>query len=191
MFTQRTAVIQQGPATTQLMFNHTQRSARQHLKQASSPLNCLSTSFQPPLGQWLLSWHTVKKYPSHFMIYQKKTVHAATFRHSIGSSSPQYSPSCLEARYFYLWRVHSIGHFHNSSRCCLKENQLHHLDAPSPNMLFLLQTPSHSMDLQRWAASKQVNSIARNHHKKVWFNLPFDQKDISIFLHQHFNLCMF
>ena len=132
MFTQRTAVIQQGPATTQLMFNHTQRSARQHLKQASSPLNCLSTSFQPPLGQWLLFWHTVKKYPSHFMIYQKKTVHAATFRHSIGSSSPQYSPSCLEARYFYLWRVHSIGHFHNSSRCCLKENQLHLLDAPVP-----------------------------------------------------------
>ena len=98
MFTQRTAVIQQGPATTQLMFNHTQRSARQHLKQASSPLNCLSTSFQPPLGQWLLSWHTVKKYPSHFMIYQKKTVHAATFRHSIGSSSPPCSPSCLKAR---------------------------------------------------------------------------------------------
>ena len=122
------------------------------------------------------------------MIYQKKTVHAATFRHSIGSSSPQYSPSCLEARHFHLWRVHSIGHFHNSSRCCLKENQLHHLDAPFPNMLFLLQTPSHSMDLQRWP-STQVNSIARNHHKKVWFNLPFDQKDISIFLHQHFNLC--
>ena len=115
------------------------------------------------------------------MIYQKNTVHAATLRHSIGSSSPQYSPSCLEARHFYLWRVHSIGHFHNSSRCCLKENQLHHLDAPFPNMLFLLQTPSHSMDLQRWAASTQVNSIARNHHKKVWFNLPFDQKDISIF----------
>ena len=182
MFTQRTAVIQQGPATTQLMFNHTQRSARQHLKQASSSLNCLSTSFQPPLGQWLLSWHTVKKYPSHFMIYQKKTVHAATFRHSIGSSSPQYSPSCLEARYFYLWRVHSIGHFHNSSRCCLKENQLHHLDAPFPNMLFLLQTPSHSMDRQRWAAFTQVNSIARNHHKKVWLNLPtYAKRYINIF----------
>ena len=131
LFTQRPAAIQQGSAATQLMFNHTQRSARQHLKQASSPLNCLSTSFQPPLGQWLLFWHTVKKYPSHYMIYQKNTVHAATFRHSIGSSSPQYSPSCLEARYFYLWRVHSIGHFHNSSRCCLK-NQLHLLDAPIP-----------------------------------------------------------
>ena len=165
--TQRPAAIQQGSAATQLMFNHTQRSARQHLKQASSPLNCLSTSFQPPLGQWLLFWHTVKKYPSHYMIYQKNTGYAATLRHSIGSSSPQYSPSCLEARHFHLWRVHSIGHFHNSSRCCSKENQLHHLDAPSPNMLFLLQTPSHSMDLQRWAASTQVNSIARNHHKKV------------------------
>ena len=191
MFTQRTAVIQQGPATTQLMFNHTQRSARQHLKQASSSLNCLSTSFQPPLGQQLLLLDTLLKNILH---YTRRTpvapVYAATLRHSIGSSSPQYSPSCLEARYFYLWRVHSIGHFHNSSRCCLKENQLHHLDAPSPNMLFLLQTPSHSMDLQRWP-STQVNSIARNHHKKVWFNLPFDQKDISIFLHQHFNLCMF
>ena len=79
MFTQRTAVIQQGPATTQLMFNHTQRSAAITLDKASSPLKlCLSTSFQPPLGQWLLFWHTVKKYPS---LYQKNTCCTRLCRH--------------------------------------------------------------------------------------------------------------
>ena len=122
MFTQRTAVIQQGPATTQLMFNHTQRSARQHLKQASSPLNCLSTSFQPPLGQWLLFWHTVKKYPSHYMIYQKNTVHAATLRHNW---------ILFSSVHFYLWRrVHSGRFPEQQNASCLK-SQLH-LDAPVP-----------------------------------------------------------
>ena len=188
MFTQRTAVIQQGPATTQLMFNHTQRSARQHLKQASSPLNCLSTSFQPPLGQWLLSWHTVKKYPSHFMIYQKKTVHAATFRHSIGSSSPQYSPSCLEARYFYLWRVHSIGHFHNSSRCCLKENQLHHLDAPFPICFSCYRLhPSPWIDYGVQPNTGQEQYKSSSNHRCDWVFHSWIKKDISIF----FNILTF
>ena len=155
MFTQRTAVIQQGSAATQLMFHHTQRSAAITLETdlQSSQLS------QPPLGQLLLFLDTLLKNILH---YTRRTPvapgYAATLRHSIGSSSPQYSPSCLEARYFYLWRVHSIGHFHNSSRCCLKENQLHHLDAPFPNMLFLLQTPSHSMDRQRWADFTQITA---------------------------------
>ena len=171
MFTQRTAVIQQGPATTQLMFNHTQRSARQHLKQASSSLNCLSTSFQPPLGPWLLFWHTVKKYPSHYMIYQKNTGYAATLRHSIGSSSPQYSPSCLEARYFYLWRVHSIGHFHNSSRCCLKwKTNYTFLMLLSQHAFPVIQTPSQSLDRLRCQPNTGQEQCSSSSNQ-VWLSL--------------------
>ena len=54
----------------QLMFNHTQRSAATHLKQAFSPLSCLSTSIGSVVS---FSGYTVKKYPSLNLIYQKNT----------------------------------------------------------------------------------------------------------------------
>ena len=76
--TQRPAAIQQGSAATQLIFNHTQRSAATHLKQASSPLSCLSTSFGSAAS---FSGHTVKKYPSPYMIYQKNTCCTSVCRH--------------------------------------------------------------------------------------------------------------
>ena len=171
MFTQRTAVIQQGPATTQLMFNHTQRSARQHLKQASSPLNCLSTSFGSVAS---FSGYTVKKYPSPNIIYQKNTCCISVCHHPQTFNWILYSTKAAPA----AWKQEP----QQRSRCCLKENQLHHLDAPSQYAFPVTDSVPQSMDRQRWAAFTQVNSIARNHHKKVWLNLPtYAKRYINIF----------
>ena len=114
--TQRPAAIQQGSAATQLMFNHTQRSAPTTLETGLQSSQVVS---QPPLGQWLLFLDTLLKIILHLTWYTRRTpvapVYAATLRHSIGSSTPPCSPSCLKARHFHLWRVHSIGHFHNNA----------------------------------------------------------------------------
>ena len=103
------------------------RSAAITLDKASSPLKlCLSTSSQPPCNLlWVngfFFWHTVKKYPSHYMIYQKNTVHAATLRHNW---------ILFSSVHFYLWRrVHSGRFPEQQNASCLK-SQLH-LDAPVP-----------------------------------------------------------
>ena len=117
----------------QLMFNYTQRSAATHLKQAISPLNCLSTS----IGSVVSFLDTLLKKILHLTWYTRRTpvasVYATTLRISIGSSTPQCSPSCLKARHFHLWRLHTGQSPPQCGTSCLKASQLHlqRLDAPS------------------------------------------------------------
>ena len=89
----------------QLMFNHTQRSAATHLKQAFSPLSCLSTS----IGSVVSFLDTLLKRILHLTWYTRRTpvasVYATTLTHSIGSSTPQCSPSCLEVSQLHRQRL--------------------------------------------------------------------------------------
>ena len=120
LFTQRPAAIQQGSAATQLMFNHTQRSAATTLETGHQSFSCLSTSFGSVAS---FSGYTVKKYPSPNIIYQKNTCCISVCHHPQTFNWILYSTKAAPA----AWKQEP----QQRSRCCLKENQLHHLDAPS------------------------------------------------------------